>query len=392
MLNKNILKAWLMIMNESLYEKSDLIRMTNEPLQMQYQRIIAKIMEAMSSAKAYGEEIVICFSGGKDSALVLDMFCEINQHFYNNPSIKVAWANTTNETVNMTKYIPWFIDRCEQKYGVAIRLHEVKPLNKDNILTVLKREGLPFVSKMVASTLRKVTTDMERNNIEYSDIKNLHCANIKCRDALREMGLSDTTVLALTGWSCRQNAFGKAFVLPTQWMPLLDIKRATGLNIRFTEKCCDILKKEPIKRLDYKYTMTGEQAVESKNREQTWLKKGCNYRLPDGSYKSKPLGAVSADTVLYAIKHREIPLCKDYGEIIFDCEKQCYKCTRAGRTGCSLCGFGIKFDRERFVRLQETDPSKVSIAFKPLSQGGLGYKELCEYSNEYCNTNIVIPR
>ena len=74
-----------------------------------------------------------------------------------------------------------------------------------------------------------------------------------------------------------------------------------------------------------------------------------------------------------------------------NCDKKCYRCTKAQRTGCALCGFGIKFDTERFVRLQETEPAKVAFAFKPISQGGLGYKETCEYLNEYCNTKIVIP-
>jgi hypothetical protein len=75
-----------------------------------------------------------------------------------------------------------------------------------------------------------------------------------------------------------------------------------------------------------------------------------------------------------------------------NCDKVCYRCTKAQRTGCALCGFGIKFDPERFVRLQETEPAKVAYAFKPISQGGLGYKEVCEYTNEYCKTKIVIPK
>ena len=378
-------------MSDNKFEKSDLVRMTNEPLPKQYQRIQAKIMEAINLTNG---DITICFSGGKDSALILDMYCEIISqlcpHLKDIP-IKVAWANTTNETLAMQKYVKSFIEYCETKYDVTIDFTEVKPLNNDNIISVMKREGLPFISKMVASTLRKVRKSMNDNNVTYRDIENLHKPTIQCRDALREMGLNDTTVLALTGWSNNINDFGTGFVLPQQWMPLLRIEEETGCAIKFSEKCCYFVKKEPIGRLNYPNVMTGEQAVESRNREYAWLKTGCNYTLPDKSVKSKPLGAVSLDAVLFALLYRQTPLSPDYGKIEYCDKNKCYQCTKAQRTGCALCGFGIKHDPLRFMRLQETEPSKVAYAFKPFNQGGLGYKEVCEFLNEYCGTKIIIP-
>lgn len=378
-------------MSDALFTKNDLIKFVNEPLTRQYQRIQAKIMEAISWTNG---DIVICFSGGKDSALILDMYCEIISELYpklKTQPIKVAWANTTNETKTMREYVPWFIKRCEQTYGVTIQFEEVKPLNNDNIISVMKREGLPFVSKNVASLLRKIRKSMDENNVTYDDIKNLHKPTEYCRDSLREMGLNDTTVLGFTGWSNRINDFGTAFVLPLQWMPLLNIQDITGCDIKFSEKCCCFLKKEPVSRLNYPNIMTGEQAVESRNREFTWLQTGCNYKLPDNSIKSKPLGAVSLDAVLYALNYRKTPLSPDYGEIEYCDTQKCYRCTGSQRTGCALCGFGIKQDPKRFVRLQVDEPTKVFFAFKPYSEGGLGYKEVCECLNEYCGTKIEIP-
>ena len=378
-------------MSENLYTKKELVHMINQPLGMQYQRMFAKIGEAFTMTQG---DIVICFSGGKDSALILDMWCEWLRNIGAiNIPVKVAWANTTNETANMKKYIGWYIDRTEKKYGVKIDLMETRPADNQNIITVMKTEGLPFISKMVSGTVRKVTKDLENNNVTYDDIKGLYGGTLKNRDTLREMGLSDTTVLALTGWSCKRGDFGKGFMLAKIWLPLLDLKRGTGCDIKLSEVCCTILKKEPISRLNYPNIMTGEQAVESLNRENVWLKNGCNYKLPDGSIKSKPLGAVSLDAVLYALQYRDVPLCADYGNIETYNKKgkECYRCTKAQRTGCALCGFGIKCDPERFIRLQETEPAKINIAFKPFNEGGLGYKETCEYLNEYCNTKIVIP-
>lgn len=378
-------------MRDALYEKSDLIRFINEPLHMQYQRILAKIMEAILWTNG---DIAIAFSGGKDSALMLDMYCDIISNVYTylkDKPIKVMWANTTNETKAMREYVPFFIKRCEETYGVKIDFTEVTPEKGKNIISVMKEEGLPFISKSVASTIRKVKNSMDENGITYDDIKDLHEPTIYCRDALREMGLNDTTVLAMTGWSCSRNDFGTAFVLAKQWLPLLNIKNLTGCDIKFSEKCCNILKKEPMSRLNYPGIMVGEQAVESRTREQSWLKTGCNYRLPGGDMKSKPLGAVSLDAILYAIKERETPLSPDYGEVVYCDKTQCYQCTKAQRTGCALCGFGIKFDPDRFVRLQESEPAKIAYAFKPFEQGGLGYKEVCEVLNSHCGLNISIP-
>ncbi len=367
------------------------MKLINEPLPTQYQRITTKIIEAISITKG---DIAIAFSGGKDSALILDMYCEIISLLFpqlKNLPIKVMWANTTNETKAMREYVPWFIKRCESKYGVKIDFTEVRPQKGKNIISVMKEEGLPFVSKSVASIVRKVRSSMDDNNITYNDIKDLHKPTIYCRDALREMGLNDTTVLAMTGWSCKRNDFGQAFVLPAQYLPLLNIKELTGCDINLSEKCCNILKKEPMKRLDYHNLMTGEQAIESKTREHSWLKTGCNYKLSDGSLKSKPLGAVSLDTILYSIDKRDIELSSDYGQVIFDNENEYYTCTNAQRTGCALCGFGIKFDPYRFVRLQETEPAKIAYAFKPFIQGGLGYLEVCNVLNEHCGLKIAIP-
>ena len=99
---------------------------------------------------------------------------------------------------------------------------------------------------------------------------------------------------------------------------------------------------------------------------------------------------MTKDGILFALKYRGTPICSDYGEIVKD-ENGCYRCTKAQRTGCALCGFGCQYDTERFVRLQETEPAKVNFAFKPKSQGGAGYKEAIEYMNEYCGTKVVIP-
>lgn len=363
------------------YTKKDLIRLQSRPLGEQYNFAITRMIEAIQETEG---DILLCFSGGKDSALLLDLYCEIASKMFGVKDIHVGYADTTNETKAMREYVPWFVDRCENKHGVKIHMTTTRPEKGVTFASVVRDKGVPFVSKMLSGVIRKTKKSMDEAGVTYDDIIKYAKQDIQSRDALREMGLNDTAVLALTGWSCSRNDFGKSFMISKKWLPLLNCA------IPLTDECCIILKETPVNKLQYSNIMTGEQAGESKLREEAWLKNGCNYSPSPGRYKSSPFGALSGQAILYAIQHRNVPICSDYGEI----EKcgDCYRCTKAQRTGCALCGFGIVYDPNRFVRLQETEPAKVAWAFKPRAEGGAGYRELCEYSNEFCGTKIVIPK
>ena len=79
--------------------------------------------------------------------------------------------------------------------------------------------------------------------------------------------------------------------------------------------------------------MTGEMAEESNLREQEYLKHGCNKVFDNGSVRSKPMGSMTKQGVLYGIKYFNIPICSDYGEIV--CENGLYRCTACPITTCA---------------------------------------------------------
>lgn len=362
--------------------KKELYEMWKRPVERQYNISITKMLECINETNG---DITLCFSGGKDSALMADMYCElISRTAYKNMPVKLAFANTTNETSANLKYIKDFIKYLETKYNLKIDFDEVRPPNKLTWARFILDNGIPLISKQQAKAIRHVRNDMENTGCDYETVIKLSKPNIRCVEELKDIGFSDTGVLALTGYRTSKADFGKAFMLAKKWMPML------LCEIYLTERCCARIKEAALNSLPNVNMMTGEQAQESKMRTENYLKTGCNIRLANGEYKSKPFGAMTKDGILFALDYRKTPICSDYGEIVKD--ENGYRCTKAQRTGCALCGFGCQYDTERFVRLQETEPAKVNFAFKPKSQGGAGFKEAIEFMNENCGTKVKIPQ
>ena len=365
------------------FTKADLVEMWKRPVERQYNIAAAKIFEAIRDTHG---DITICFSGGKDSALLLDMYCEIvsTSEFANKP-VKVVFADTTNETSSMMKFVKEFIPYVSAKYGVQIDFETVRPPHGLTWASFVKDNGIPLISKAQSKVIRAVKIDMQKTGCDYDTVRRLAKPDMKSVNTLFDIGFSKTGVLALTGYVSSRNAFGRHFTLSKKWMPMV------CCDVNLTHLCCVNIKEASLNAVNGGSRMTGEQAAESKTREAIYLKTGCNARMPDGGYISKPFGAMTKDGILFAINYRGTPICNDYGEVELGPDGH-YRCTKAQRTGCALCGFGCQYDTERFVRLQETEPAKVRFAFKPVSEGGAGYKEAIEYMNEYCGTNVLIPQ
>jgi 3'-phosphoadenosine 5'-phosphosulfate sulfotransferase (PAPS reductase)/FAD synthetase len=364
------------------FTKAELVKMWNRPLEQQQNIVASKILEALQLTKG---DIAVCFSGGKDSSYLAYRYCQVVSGIeeYKNKKHIFIFADTTNETRALKAHVKSFIEYLRNKFDLDIELRTTKPATP--WIKITREKGLPFPTKRVACAVRKTKKELRRLNINIKDIEQYCVPTIEARDKLREMGFNNTSVYHLTGWSCTGNRFTTRFKIPKKWIPLL----WEECPVDVSEQCCSIIKERPMQKLDYLNIMTGEMAEESIARESEYLKNGCNKVFPNGSVRSKPMGSMTQPGVLYGIKHFNIPICEDYGEIA--CEDGKYKCTKAQRTGCKLCGFGCHFDTDRFVRLQETEAPTVRVAFKPLSEGGLGYKELIEFSNKYCGTRIKIP-
>ena len=370
---------------ERLYTKAELASMWKRPLETQYQIAIAKMLEAITNTNG---DIKISFSGGKDSCLILDIYCQVVTELlplYKDKPIEVLFANTTNETRKMLDFIKWFIPYEEKKWGVKINLREVRPKNNLSWAKFVKESGIPLISKQQARFIRTIKKDVQSIGCDIQKLDSFYRGGEKAVNEMTDMGFSKSSILYITGYVSSRNHFGKTYFISKKWIPMV------YCPVDLSEQCCANIKEKPLKKLSGENIITGEQASESMARENSYLLTGCNIRLADGTYKSKPLGAMTLDGVLYSIKKRNIPICEDYGDIAQDSNGH-YYCTKTNRTGCALCGFGCQYDTERFLRVAEDEPQKIKFAFKSKESGGAGYGDAIEYMNEYCGTKVAIPK
>lgn len=134
-----------------------------------------------------------------------------------------------------------------------------------------------------------------------------------------------------------------------------------------SENCCNKIKKKPLHQYDKKcgkYPITGEMASESKNRNDEYMKHWCIMSDRD-TPKCTPIGFWTSQDIMECIYKFNIEIPKIYGEVI-KLEDGTYKFSGEQRTGCEICGFGIIFDTERFIRLKERKPN----LYKEMMRGG----------------------
>lgn len=158
--------------------------------------------------------------------------------------------------------------------------------------------------------------------------------------------------------------------------------RLVDAPFRVSNNCCAVMKKKPAKLYE-KQTgrkgILGVMANESKQREQAWLRTGCN-AFESKRPKSQPMSFWTEQDVLHYIKKFNVPYCPVYGDIqvkqkadnetVFAGQMNmidylgCYEpedtleTTGCNRTGCMFCMFGCHLEKEpnRFQRMKVTHP------------------------------------
>ena len=349
------------------HQPHDLAQMQSLPLE-------AKIIMTQHRIRQWYEywdgQVFVSFSGGKDSTVLK----HIVDGMYDD--VPALFVNTGLEYPEIQRFVMDVKAGKWDCFNTDVEI--VRPQIRFD--EVLRKYGYPVFSKEIAANIEYGRKAMSRGD-EDKVQRYLYGRRINPQtgEIYSHMGLSEKA---------------------------LDF--ALNSNIPASNMCCSVMKKQPAKKYAKetgRKSIQGTQAAESKLREATWIKDGCN-AFDSKEPISRPLSFWTEQDVLHYIKKYNVPYCSAYGDIVVDTGDDdqiniidylgCYeegdklKTTGCDRTGCIFCMFGCHLEKEpnRFQRLKETHPKQykycigggemVDGKWQP-SKEGLGLGKVLDY-------------
>lgn len=301
----------------------------------------------------WDNQCYVSFSGGKDSTVLADIaakWCAIA-----GIPLYLVFVDTGLEYPEIKEHVRTFAQYLREKYDIEVNLMVLRP--KMTFADVITKYGYPIIGKNQANCIRLA----RQNLIQKKYSLRLTHLGFSVEDAV-SIGLKIPEPDMIERF--HRAADGSKFNVE-KYRKLLDA------DFLISDVCCDIMKKQPsheYEKITGRHSITGQMAEESMNRENAWLKNGCNAfaaKVP----KSNPMSFWLGQDVLAYVKTYDIPIAPVYGDIVFEkdpeqirmdesfcAERLCT--TGCDRTGCIFCGFGAHMEKGegRFVRLKRTHP------------------------------------
>lgn len=236
-----------------------------------------------------------------------------------------------------------------QKVHKQLGIESLKPAKREDgklwtKADIIREFGFPVLSKEIAGKIELLQNPSENN-------KTVRHAIITGETG--EYG----------GW--QKNSRMK---LSQKWLELFGgyENENEGVNyqkppFKVSSKCCYYLKEKPCDdwaKAHNSVPFLGLMASEGGRRQKALMMHGCNY-FGKSTIRSCPFAIFSRQDLLQLALDLNVPVPKIYGEITKDCDGT-LRTTRAQRTGCSMCGFGIHMEQRphRFDRLYQDNPKE----------------------------------
>lgn len=209
---------------------------------------------------------------------------------------------------------------------------------------VMQKFGFPVLSKEIASKIEL--------------LQNPSPKNVTVRHAI------------ITGETGEYGGYRKdtRMKLPQRWLDLFAGYENETENVNYqiapfkvSSKCCYYLKEKPCDdwaKEHHSVPFLGLMASEGGRREKSLMINGCNY-FGKSTIRSAPFAIFNRQDILRLALELNVPVPKIYGRIKRKPDETLYT-TRAQRTGCSMCGFGIQLEKRphRFDRLRRDNPKE----------------------------------
>ena len=324
--------------------REDLAFLQSEPLEMKIQNTVAKVWEFWQNTSG---NCYLSYSGGADSTVLKDIIerqvepfigCKIKKVFddtgLEDPSVRALALKTEDICIVKPEKSFWQV---MTEIGLLVVSKEVSEcVNNarkyfDNLSTLRERER---VSRNTTLTTKN-----------YSVLANMPQRVQKILGLLKKRGSpSERSLFNMERYKALINA-----------------------PFRISNQCCNIMKKKPMGKLK-EYPIIATMTEESKLRETTWLKVGCNSF--EGKIASRPISPWTKQDILQYIKKYKVEVPQIYGEVIavdkdniqtFDECADHLMFSGAQRSGCIWCLAGAHLDsrkngESRFEILKRTQP------------------------------------
>lgn len=253
-------------------------------------------------------QVYVSFSGGKDSTVLLYLVRQLY------PEVPAVFVDTGLEYPEIREFVK-----------TVDNVVWLRP--KMNFKKVIEKYGYPVISKKQSETIHK----------------------------LKYQNLSDRYRNYLLNGDER----GKSGKLSEKWKYLLKAP------FKISGNCCHVMKQAPFKRyvkLTNRRPITGTMASEGEQREQTYLRQGCN-AFNKVEPTSSPLSYWLEEDVWKYLKTYKVPYSK-----IYDMGEK--------RTGCMFCMYGVHLEevQNRFQRMKHTHPNQWEYCMTKL-----GLAEVLDY-------------
>ncbi len=237
------------------------------------------------------------------------------------------------------------IQKIHKQLGVESLMSALKPDGTHwNKVQVIQEFGFPVLSKEIATKIETLANPTEQNKtVRHAIVTGETGAYGGYRKSSR-MKLSQKWLQKFAGYANEEEG--------TQY----DIA-----PFKVSAKCCYYLKEKPCDDWGKEHNSVpflGLMASEGGRRAKSLMLNGCNY-FGKSTIRSAPFAIFSRQDILQLALDLNVPVPTIYGEIVRE-ESGLLRTTKAQRTGCSMCGFGIHLEKRphRFDLLKESNPKE----------------------------------
>lgn len=240
-------------------------------------------------------------------------------------------------------------DKSIQKVHKQLGVISLPPVKRDdgtvwNKAKILQEFGFPVLSKEIASKIELLQNPTEKNATVRHAIITGETGEYGGYQKNSRMQMSAKWLRLFGGYENERE--GVQYGIP---------------NFKVSSRCCYYLKEKPCNdwaKMHNSATFLGLMASEGGRRAKSLMINGCNY-WGKGTIRSAPFAIFSRQDLLQLALDLNVPVPEIYGEIVRDPDGT-LRTTKAQRTGCSMCGFGIHMEKRphRFDLLRESNPKE----------------------------------